>query len=199
MWGLAVALVGLWAARAAQAQVEVEAAPMPKRTAFTGYAAESARTATRLPSDERAAREFLRAAAQQARYESEAARLAPSRAQGLAVLSYASDLVEHHAAAETELLHLLQGRGMAPPMLENAQRKALNRLARLKGSKFDREFAGLVGKERRAGEIDAFEKAGLGASDPMLRAWIDRQLPALRQQQLDAARLGAPSPKLAGG
>ena len=35
---------------------------------------------------------------------------------------------------------MLHGRGMAPPMLGNDQRKTLNRLVKRSGKKFDREY-----------------------------------------------------------
>lgn len=211
MWGLAVAAAGLWVARAARAEGETlsvldpvakppaaarpavpaaAASAAPRRpAAFAGYAAESARTATRLPPEERAAREFLRAAAQQARFETDAAKLASQRAQGERVKAFAAELLEFHGGAQPGLLHLLNARGMAPPMLEDTQRKALNRLAKLQGTRFDREFADAVSRERQRGDIAQYEKAVEDATDPALREWIDRQLPTLRQQQAAAAQL----------
>ncbi|TFZ07783.1 DUF4142 domain-containing protein [Ramlibacter humi] len=206
MWGLAVAAAGLWIARTARAENEVElrqdaaagkppaaarpaAASEPRRAVFAGYAAESARTATRLPPEERAARDFLRAASQQARFETDAAKLASQRAQGDRVKAFAAELLDFHTASDAELLHLLHARGMAPPMLENTQRKALNRLGRLQGTRFDREFSDVLGRERQRGDIEQYEKAVADIADPALRAWIDRQLPGLRQQQATAAQL----------
>jgi putative membrane protein len=162
----------------------------PKRlVTYNGYAAESARTATRMPADERQARDFLRKAALSARFETEAARLAQQRADSPAVREFAEELLQYHGAANAELVHLLAARGMAPPMMDNTQRKTLNRLGKLSGSRFDREFTAQLGRERQRADVRQYEKAVAGVSDPVLRAWIDRQLPSLRQQHTSASRL----------
>ncbi|WP_156385635.1 DUF4142 domain-containing protein [Ramlibacter sp. Leaf400] len=172
-------------------------ASAPARTAapatprYPGYAAESARTATRLPPEERQARDFLRTAALHARFEVEAARLALKRSDNPGVRTFASELLQDHEAADAELVQLLAARGMAPPMMDNVQRKALNRLGRLSGSKFDREFVERVGRDRQREDVQQYEKAAATVDDPVIKAWIDRQLPTLRQQQSSAAGLGS--------
>ena len=175
----------------ASAAAATKPAAKPARPAAFGYAAESARTATRLPPDERHARDFLRVASMQARFETEAARLALQRAEHVGVLAFASELLEYHQAANPELLHLLAARGMAPSMLDNAQRKALNRLARLSGARFDREFMERVGRDRQREDVERFEKAAKGVTDPALLDWIDRQLPSLRAQHTSAVALAS--------
>jgi len=221
MWGVAGAAALLWLARSARAETEAEylqgpftpksppagakavpkasaasapkaaaARPKPRPAAFA-YAAESAGTATRLPPEERSAREFLRMVSLQARYETEAARLALQRAEHPGVLSFASDLLDYHKEADAELLHLLAARGMAPPMMDTAQRKALNRLGRLKGPRFDREFVEQVERDRRRDDVQRFETAAKGVTDPALLDWIDRQLPSLRQQHTSAVELAS--------
>ncbi|WP_167772537.1 DUF4142 domain-containing protein [Ramlibacter henchirensis] len=172
-------------------------APKPGRISASGYAADSARTATRLPPEERHARDFLRAAALHARFEVDASRLALARAENPGVRGFASDLLLYHEAADAELLHLLAARGMAPPMMENKQRKTLNRLAKLTGAKFDREFVAGVGRDRQREDVQRFEKAALGVADPVLRDWIDRQLPSLREQHSSATRLASGEPRRA--
>lgn len=166
-------------------------APKAARAAVPGYAAESARTASRLPPDERHARDFLRVVSLQARFETEAARLALQRAEHPGVLAFASELLEYHQAANAELLHLLAARGMAPAMMDNAQRKALNRLSRLNGARFDREFMERMGRDRQRDDVQHFEKAAKGVTDPALLDWIDRQLPSLRQQHTSAVELAS--------
>jgi putative membrane protein len=198
-------MAALWLARSARAQQpEADAATPPRagepkptteagaarRAAFAGYAAESARTATRLPPEERGARGFLRAAALSARFELEASRLAATRAHSLEVLAYAADLLQYQEMAQLELLHLLHARGMAQPMMDSAQRKALNRLGRLTGPAFDREYVELMGRRQQREDVLQYERAALGMADPVLRGWIDRQLPSLRAQEAAAQRLG---------
>jgi putative membrane protein len=159
---------------------------------WDGYAAESARTATRLPPDEREARGFLRAAAMHGRLEAEASRLARARGRTPGVLAFSDSILEYRETADAELQHLLHARGMALPMMDNAQRKALNRLGRSQGAKFDRQYVELVGPEQQRVAVQNYERALAAATDPALKAWIERQLPLLRQQE-EAAR------QLAGG
>lgn len=209
VWGMLVVAGSFWLARAVRAGADdprapaagadgsvstaATEAPRPAASAvrrpFTGYAAEAARTATRLPPEEREARAFLRTAALAARFEADAARLAASRARSSAVQEFAADLVRYHESIDPELLRLLHVRAMAPPLMDNTQRKALNRLAKLQGPKFDREFIELVAQRRQREDVQLYERAVAGIADPVLKGWIDRQLPTLREQQVAAERL----------
>lgn len=160
-----------------------------------GYAAEAARSASRLPPEERATRAFLRSAAVAARVEADASRLAANRSQDPAVRGYAGDLSRYRADADLELLRLLHDRGMAAPMLETPQRKALNRLAKLQGAKFDRAYMDLVSVRHQQAELQQYQRAAQALDDPAVKAWVERQLPALREQQAAMQRLGGkPAP-----
>ena len=75
------------------------------------------------------------------------------------------------------------------PMLANDQRKTLNRLGKLQGGKFDREFMAEVGLRYQQDDVQYFEKARLVAGEPALKAWIDRNLPTLRYHLATAERL----------
>lgn len=176
------------AGSAAAAAKPVAKAPV-RKAAPSAYAADAARSATRLPPDERAARAFLRTAAIAARVENDASRLAATRAQGDSLREFAADLLKYHAAADPELAWLLRAREMAPPMLETPHRKALNQLARLGGARFDRAYLELVSARRQRSDVQQFEQAAAVVTDPALKAWIERQLPSLREQQLAAQRL----------
>lgn len=174
--------------------VAAAAKPAVRRAPVAGYAAEAARSSSRLAPDERAARAFLRTAAIAARIENDASRLAATRAGGDAIRDYASSLLKYHESADLELVRLLQARDMAPPMLETAQRKALNHLAKLEGAKFDRAYVELVSVRRQRSDVQQFERAAADITDPALKAWIERQLPALREQQAGAQRLAGGRP-----
>jgi hypothetical protein len=65
-------------------------------------------------------------------------------------------------------------------MLDNAQRKTLNRLAKLNGRKFDREFMEEVALKHQLQDVEQYEKASLAIKDPALQAWIANTLPTLR-------------------
>lgn len=104
------------------------------------FAAASVPNAKPLSAQQREEWRFLKEAAATNRFQAEAARLALAKSKAPAVRSLAGTLTDPRNTSGNELLRLLHMRGMAPPMLANPQRKTLNRLARLQGTKFDREF-----------------------------------------------------------
>jgi putative membrane protein len=163
--------------------------PTVRRLPVIAYAPEAAASASRLPPEERAARVFLRSVALAATIETEASRMAVVRGNAPAVRSFAIDLLEAHQAAEPALLRLLHAREMAPPLMDIGQRKALQRLAKASGAKFDREYLDLVLPRQARDEVEQYERALQVITDPVLRAWIERQLPLLREQSALGDRL----------
>ena len=194
--------VGVLAAAAAAlctaAGAQTDAPPRPKSVPHPAFfASAAAANAKRMTPDQREERQFLKDAAAASRFESEASRLALTRSNDSGVRSFAVTLINHHASVVTVLQQMLQGRGMAPPMLGNDQRKTLNRLAKLHGSKFDREYMQEVGVRNQQEDVRAYERAGLVAKDAALRNWIAKTLPTLRYQLATAERMAPPDVKLA--
>jgi putative membrane protein len=178
---LAAAAAALWAG-VARAE--------PARPAV--FAAASAANAKKMSVEQREERRFLKDAAAASRFESEASKMALARSNNPEVRSFAATLINHHASASSALQHMLHGRGMAPPMLANDQRKTLNRLAKLSGAKFDREYTAQVGPRHQQEDLQVYEKAELATRDPMLKAWIAGALPTLRYHLATAERLVVP-------
>ncbi len=175
---------------------EHSAAPKP-RAPSTMFAAASAARAKRMSAQQREERQFLREAAASSRFEADAARMALTKSNDPGVRSLAATLINHHAGALNELLHMLHARGMAAPMLGNDQRKVLNRLAKLQATKFDREFLEEVGLRYQQDDVEYFEQASLTVREPRLKAWIDRSLPTLRYHVTTAERIAPADVKLA--
>jgi predicted outer membrane protein len=161
------------------------------------FAPAAAANAMRMAPQEREERHFLKEAAATSRFEAEAARIALGKSNDAGVRSIAATLINHHASANNELLHMLHARGMAAPMLANDQRKILNRLAKMQGARFDRGFLEDVALKSQQGDVQLYEKASLAARDPRLKAWIDRTLPTLRYQLATAERLASADMRLA--
>ena len=162
---------------------------VPVRHAPAMFAPAAAAAARRMAPQQRDEWRFLKDAAAISRFEREAAHLALARSSDPGVRSFAATLINHHSTAGNELLYMLQVRGMAPPMLANDQRKTLNRLGKLQGGKFDREFMTEVGLRYQQDDVQYFEKARLVAGEPALKAWIERNLPTLRYHLATAERL----------
>ncbi|NPC55483.1 DUF4142 domain-containing protein [Caenimonas soli] len=180
---VAAASAMLWTA-AATAVTETKTAP--PRPAF--FAAAAAVNIKPMTLEHREERRFLKDAAAASRFQGDAARMALSKSNDAGVRSFAAAQVNHQAAATTTLQHMLHVRGMAPPMLDNDQRKTLNRLGKLNGRKFDREFMEEVALKSQQQEVEHYEKASQTVRDPALKAWIDQTLPTLRYHLATAER-----------
>lgn len=152
------------------------------------FAAASAAFARRLTPEQRDEWRFLKDSAAASRFGHDAARMALARSGNANVRSLAAMLVNHYGASQATLEQMLRVRNMAPPMLANDQRKSLNRLAKLQGAKFDREWMETVGLQAQQDGVAAFERAGAVVRDPQLRGWIARTLPAMRYQLATAER-----------
>jgi putative membrane protein len=181
---------------AATEQAKPRPTPAARPAAFAPAAAANAK---RMTAEQRDERRFLKDAAASSRFEAEASRMALAKSNDPGVRSFATTLINYHASASNELLHMLHGRGMAAPMLANHQRKVLNRLAKLHGSKFDREFLREVALKNQQEDVQSYEKASFAAREPRLKAWIDRTLPTLRYHLTSAERIAPADFKLARG
>ncbi|HSV35891.1 MAG TPA: DUF4142 domain-containing protein [Ramlibacter sp.] len=204
---LAMAIGVLWMG-AARAQNEADRAPpgfepglkpkpRPSVSRAGVFAAASVANARPSPVEQREERRFLKDAAANSRFQIEASRLAIARSQHAPVRALAAALIDHHLASLNVLQHLLHGRAMAMPMLDNDQRKVLNRLAKLQGTRFNRFFMQEVGLRGQFEALQDYERAAQLQADPMVKAWIEGTLPALRSQWATAERIVAADVKLA--
>lgn len=173
--------------------------PAPKARAVRSgmFAAGSAPFARRLAPEQRDEWRFLKDASAASQYGGEAARLALAKSGDPQVRSLAATLVNHHSSAQAALQQMLQARRMARPMLSGDQRKSLNHLAKLHGTKFDREWLETVGLRSQQEDVAAFERAAGAVRDPALRSWIARTLPTMRYQFASAERFAAGGTKFA--
>ena len=200
------AVAGANAARAeSEAEYSAPPAPVAAKPAAAArpaarpsmFAPAAAANAKRLSVQQREEWRFLKEAAAASRLEAEASRLALARSSDPDVRSLAATLINHNAVVGNELVHMLHGRGMAPPMLSNDQRKTLNRLAKLQGRKFDREYLEQVGLRYQQEDVQLYEKASLAVRDPRLKAWVDKTLPTVRYHLTTAERLAPPDVRMA--
>jgi putative membrane protein len=144
------------------------------------YAAVAAAEAKPLPPAQRMERRFLQITAANLRFETEASRLAATRSNNPAVQDLANTLLARQQSVQPDLLRLLHARAMAMPMPTNAHGKVLKQLAKLNGAKFDRLYVDEVVLPSYQADIANYEKLAAHAEDPVLKAWVERQLPTLR-------------------
>lgn len=144
------------------------------------YAAAAAAEAKPLGTAQRLERRFLQITAANLRFQAEASRLALARSNNPAVKDLANTLLARQQTAQPELLRLLHARGMAMPIPGNEHGKVLKQLSKLNGAKFDRLYVDEVVMRSHQADIANYEKVAAQAEDPVLKAWVDRQLPTLR-------------------
>lgn len=157
-----------------------------------GFAAAAVAGASRSTPEAREERRFLREAAAQSRFELDASQLAFEKSSSVAVRTLAASLINHNNTAGLELAHLLQARGMAQPMLGDAQRKALRQLAKLTGNKLDSTYLQQVGLAQAVVARD-YEKASEAITDPQVNAWIVKNIPNTRYHQMLAEKATQPA------
>lgn len=152
------------------------------------YAAAAAAETRPLGQTQRLERRFLQVTAENLRFQGEASRLVLARSSHPAVKELATALSERQQAVQPEVLRLLHARGMAMPLPENGHGKVLRQLAKLQGAKLDRAYIDEVVQRSGQADIANHEKVAAAVDDPVLKAWIERQLPQLRANVARAAK-----------
>lgn len=159
----------------------VLAAPRPP-----AYAASA--QAKPLTSGQRLERRFLQISAANLRFLAEASRLVASRSTHPAVQDLANTVMDRQQTAQPDLQRLLHARGMALPMMTAEHARVLRQLAKANGGKFDRIYVDEVVMRTYQADIGNYEKLAAQAEDPVLKAWVERQLPTLRFHLAKAGR-----------
>jgi putative membrane protein len=135
-------------------------------------------------------RQFALDAAGSGLYEVAAAQLALTRAASPAVVNYAQMLIQHHTAANQQLLAIMGARGIAPPTsLPPDKQHNIEMFRPRSGPEFDRMFIDVAGVKDHQGAIGTFERASTTVSDPDLRTWAQNTLPVLREHYAAAQRI----------
>lgn len=135
-------------------------------------------------------RKFIEEAAHSGMFEVQVAQLAAAKATDPLVKSYASMLVDHHTAANNELVQIANARKVELPAApKRALRRDIEQLGKKSGAEFDREFVREVGIKAHEKDIKLFQKASKDVKDPQLKAFVDKTLPVLRDHLAAAQKL----------
>jgi putative membrane protein len=145
-------------------------------------------------------RKFIEHAAGSGMFEVQVSQLAASKATDPQVKSFASMLVDHHTAANNELVKLANAKGVelpaAPP---RALRRDMEKLGGKNGAEFDRDFVRNVGIKAHEKDIKMFQSASKDVKDAELKAFVDKTLPVLREHLAAAQKLPQSGKSPAGG
>ena len=135
-------------------------------------------------------RKFIEQAAGSGMFEVQVSQLAATKATDANVKSYASMLVDHHTAANNELVKIANARGVelpaAPP---RAMRSDIEKLGKKNGAEFDKDYIREVGIKAHEKDIKLFQGASKDVKDAELKAFVDKTLPQLREHLAAAQKL----------
>jgi putative membrane protein len=133
--------------------------------------------------------EFVNKAGGAGLYEVRAAELAREKAQTQSVREFAGKMAEDHRKANEELRALAKKRSWnLPAELDPKHKELVDRLAKLQGADFEREYAR---QQREAHEqaVALFKEESQSGKDPELKAWATQQLSTLQDHLEDAEAL----------
>jgi len=169
-------LVGTLWASAAWSQASAPSAPA---------ASAAASSAAKLrPADAN----FLKQAAEAGLTEVEAGKLAVDKGVNTQVKGFAPQMIDDHTRMHAELRTLAGNKGVRLPIEPSLmQRGRIKLLSAADGGSFDRKFADAIGVKAHESALKLFQKAATGASDPEVKAFAEKAVPAL-QHHLEMAR-----------
>jgi putative membrane protein len=107
-------------------------------------------------------------------------RLAADRASNADVKKFGQQMADEHMKANQDLIKLADGkRFRLPPTMDREHAQAAERLARLRGEEFDREFMKQMVKDHEEA-VALFEAQAKDSKDEELKTWVNKALPTLR-------------------
>jgi putative membrane protein len=131
-------------------------------------------------------------AAEGGMFEVEVGKLAKDKGSDQAVKDFGQKLVDDHSAANDKLKSIASSHNEPlPASLPADKQKELDRLAKLSGAAFDKEFIQMVGMKDHKTDIALFEKASREAKSDDLRDFAKSTLPTLHQHLSTAEKLPA--------
>jgi putative membrane protein len=133
--------------------------------------------------------DFVDKAATAGLYEVKAAELARDKTQDPQVREFADQMIADHGAANRELnSYANQHELMAPTKIDDKHQKMLDKLAKLSGEDFDREYARQQ-LEAHKEAVKLFENQASSGADKGLKQWANGKVPILKAHLGHAQKL----------
>jgi putative membrane protein len=144
--------------------------------------------------------EFMTKVAESGMSEVELGQLALKQASSEDVKQFAQRMVDDHSKANEELKTLAASKSVTLPADAGQKNKAMiERMAKLSGAEFDREYMKHMVKSHNAG-VALFEKEAQKGNDTETKAWAEKTLPTLREHKTMAhdvaVKVGAVKPDM---
>ena len=126
-----------------------------------------------------------------------AAKIAQQKATNPAIKTYAQQMIDDHASAQTELQALAEAKGVTLPKAPDAAHQAAaKKMQGLSGAAFDRNYAAQAGNADHHAAVRLFTQVSTKANDPDLKAYGAKLLPKV-QSHLDMVQQMKPASKTA--
>ncbi|PHV17943.1 DUF305 domain-containing protein [Janthinobacterium sp. BJB303] len=133
-------------------------------------------------------KQFLGKAADAGSTEIAASKLAQSKSSNGDVKKFADAMVRDHTAVADELKQLASSKHIEVSDQPGKKHQAqIDKLGRLEGQLFDKEYAASIGVAAHKDAVKLFTDASQKASDPDIKAFAAKTLPAL-QHHLEMAQ-----------
>lgn len=133
------------------------------------------------------ARKFVKEAAMGDQAEMRLGELAVKKGASDDVRAFGQMMMDHHSKAASDLKASVADTGMKlPTALDTKHKKALDRLGKLSGEAFDREYMKMMVSEHEK-DLATFRNASKQLSDPQVKEFATTALPTL-ESHLDRAR-----------
>jgi putative membrane protein len=124
-------------------------------------------------------RKFMEEAAAGGMAEVDLGKLAQEKGSSDKVKQFGKRMEDDHGKGNQELMALAQSKGVPlPATITSMHRRLHNRLSKLSGTAFDREYVKEMVKDHEK-DVAAFRRMSQGAADPDLKAWATKTLPTL--------------------
>ena len=125
--------------------------------------------------------EFVKAAASGGMMEVELGKVARDRAAKAEVKEFGGRMQKDHTKANNELKKIAGKKDVKlPAALEGKHKSTVDKLTKLKGEEFDREYMSTMVDDHKE-TIDTFQKEADKGSDPDLKKFAQDQLPILKK------------------
>ncbi|MGK5080734.1 DUF4142 domain-containing protein [Janthinobacterium sp. HLX7-2] len=132
-------------------------------------------------------KQFLSKAADAGSTEIAASKVAQSKSSNGDVKKFADAMVTEHTKVADELKQLASSKQIEVSDQPGARHKVqIDKLSRLEGKQFDAEYAASIGVAAHRDVVKLFTDASQKASDPDIKAFASKNLPAL-QHHLEMA------------
>jgi putative membrane protein len=139
------------------------------------------------PKVSRAEANFLKEAAEGGLMEVELGKLATEKAASSQVKDFGKRMQQDHGKAAKELEQIAAKKGVdLPKQLEGKHKSTVEKLSKLSGEKFDREYMETMINDHKE-DVEKFQRETEKGKDPDIKTFAGKQLPTLKKH-LELAR-----------